>query len=182
MVADPQVDVIQRGQCKKQSFVPALIKWKEIHIFQIPLNFFDTTETEENFDLRELIFNLKMFSFSYRVQYIYSNDCHRTAKGRNLQPWQSTQTCPTCLNFKHFRSLGEFNIKPQKFMYLSINKLVCGRFHDIKRAIYIIHSSISAVFFCPKTLHVITSDAMRYNWAVGFSHWVLALRLFLPSK
>ena len=77
MVADPQVDVIQRGQCKKQSFM---------HIFQIPLNFFDTTETEENFDLRELIFNLKMFSFSYRVQYIYSNDCHRTAKGRNLQP------------------------------------------------------------------------------------------------
>lgn len=111
---------------------------------------YDTTETEENFDLRELIFNLKMFSFSYRVQYIYSNDCHRTAKGRNLQPWQSTQTCPTCLNFKHFRSLGEFNIKPQKFMYLSINKLVCGRFHDIKRDIYIIHSSISAVFFLSK--------------------------------
>lgn len=156
---------------KRNTYIPNTVKF-----------FRYNWDWEENFDLRELIFNLEMFSFGCRVQYIYSNDCHRTAKGRNLQPWQSTQTCPTCLNFKHFRSLGEFNIKPQKFVYLSINKLVCGRFHDIKRDIHTIHSSISAVFFCPKTLHVITSDALRYNWEVGFSPWVLALRLFLPSK
>lgn len=51
------------------------------------------------------VVSLEWEFLNYRVQYIYSNDCHRTAKGRNLQPWQSTQTCPTCLNFKHFRSL-----------------------------------------------------------------------------